>query len=228
MAESRTAEAYYVERMGEELGPLFHALWQEVIQLRLQWGEYVELFGKKRTRVDLMNKAAPAFFRMIQDLLFEQTLLSIARLTDPPFTSGKENLTIQRLTGCINHDATAQEVARCTGDAVKAAEFCRDRRNRLIAHRDLPLAIGKQEKAGPLESASRNKVEAALSAIERAVKTTGEHYEDTTITFELASHPWGAEWMLWILMLGVKAEAERRARLERGELTSEDLDYEDV
>jgi hypothetical protein len=86
MTDFRTPEdvkAHYVERMGDELGRLFHELWQEVALLRIEWGEFIELFGEKPSRVDLMNEAAPAFFAMVQRLLWEETLLSITRLTDP-------------------------------------------------------------------------------------------------------------------------------------------------
>ncbi len=216
-----------VEAMGEELGLLFHELWQEVALLRIEWGEFIELFGEKPGRVDLMNEAAPAFFTMVQRLLWEETLLSITRLTDPPSSVGKDNLTIRRLASCIDHGATAEAVTGFTDEAVKAAEFCRDWRNRRIAHRDLALATRK-ETAAPLEPANRVKVEAVLSAIERALNAASRHYLDATTAFDLGSRKGGAEWMLWILRLGVKAKAERRARHERGELTSEDLHYEDI
>jgi hypothetical protein len=226
----RTAEdvrAHYVKLMGEELGLLFHELWQEVVLLRIEWGEFIELFGKKPSRVDLMNEAAPAFFTMVQRLLWEETLLSISRLTERPFTGTKENLTVQRLAGCVGDKPTAQEVTECAEEAVNAADFCRDWRNRRIAHRDLALATGKKT-AAPLEPANRVKVEVVLLAIERALNATSRHFLGTTTAFDLGSRKGGAEWMLWILRLGVKAKADRRARHERGELTAGDLHYDDI
>ena len=61
---TRTAEeakCYYVEKMGEALGTQFDLLWQEVAWLHMKWGEYVELFGSKPTRVELLNQTAPVF-----------------------------------------------------------------------------------------------------------------------------------------------------------------------
>jgi hypothetical protein len=49
------ARTLYIEKMGEQLGAQFHALWQEVALLHLRWAEFVELFGTKRSRVDLLN-----------------------------------------------------------------------------------------------------------------------------------------------------------------------------
>ena len=77
--------------MGEELGSLYHALWQEVVWLHTEWGEYVQLYGTKPSRIRLLNEAAPSFFRLVQDGLFETTVLKIARLTDPPKSLGKPN-----------------------------------------------------------------------------------------------------------------------------------------
>lgn len=55
-----------IEKMGEPLGTLFSALWQEVAILNFHWKEYVEPFGTKPERITLLNRAASTFFRMIQ------------------------------------------------------------------------------------------------------------------------------------------------------------------
>ncbi len=136
MSRYRTAletERYYVEQMGEPLGALFYALWQEVAWLNLKWQEYIELFGKKPSRVELLNKAAPLFFRIVQDALWYDILMHIARLTDPPKSRGKPNLTIRRLPELVGN----QELDSLVEEAKEAAEFCRDWRHRRIAHRDL-------------------------------------------------------------------------------------------
>jgi hypothetical protein len=61
---SRTAEQAkqdYVRAMGEPLGNLYHALWQEVAWLYVVWQEYVELYGSKSSRIDLLNEARRSF-----------------------------------------------------------------------------------------------------------------------------------------------------------------------
>jgi len=72
--EDRTAEeakAANIATMGESLGALYSALWQAVATIHFYWKEYVELFGTKPERLGLLNRAAPAFFRMLQDELWE-------------------------------------------------------------------------------------------------------------------------------------------------------------
>lgn len=65
MSTHRTTEEakqQYVEVMGEKLGSLYHALWNELAWLYAKWGEYVEIFGTKPSRVELVNQAAGHFF----------------------------------------------------------------------------------------------------------------------------------------------------------------------
>ena len=64
MAPNKTAEEArneYISLMGEDLGRVFYALWQEVVWLYTGWGKYVDLFGTKPSRIDLTNKSAPEF-----------------------------------------------------------------------------------------------------------------------------------------------------------------------
>jgi hypothetical protein len=60
----------------------------------MKWEEFVVLFGTKPSRVDLVNRAAGGFFRLVQDTFFADVLLHLCRLTDPASTGGKDNLTI--------------------------------------------------------------------------------------------------------------------------------------
>ncbi|HEV2039416.1 MAG TPA: hypothetical protein VGT81_05105, partial [Casimicrobiaceae bacterium] len=69
MAVERSADEAkqeYIGAMGDVLGSLYHALWQEVAWRHLKWHEYVELFGTKESRIRLINRAAPTFFRIVE------------------------------------------------------------------------------------------------------------------------------------------------------------------
>ena len=57
------AKAENIAKMGQELGEQFSALWQELAGLHSRWGEFVELYGSKKSRIELINHTAPAFFR---------------------------------------------------------------------------------------------------------------------------------------------------------------------
>jgi len=81
-----------IKELGEDLGRVYYALWQEVAHLHVLYREYQVLFYEKET-VDLLNSTASSFFAMTQRLLINEIFLSISRITDPLKTAGKEKLT---------------------------------------------------------------------------------------------------------------------------------------
>lgn len=214
------AKAKHILAMGDELGPIYDALWQQVAWLHRKWSEYVVLFGTKESRVVLLNQAAPSFARIVQDSLWEDVLLHIARLTDPAKSAGKSNLSIQALAALITHSATKAAVESRTAEAVVASEFCRDWRNRHIAHRDLRLAL--EQAAEPLKPASRKKVGEALKALAAVLNAVANHYLGSTTFFEIGAGHDGAMSMLSLLDAGLNAESSRRERLTSGRYAPSD------
>jgi hypothetical protein len=209
-----------IKRMGEPLGKLYSALWQEVSWLNFKWTEYVELFGTKPSRIQLLNKAAPAFFRIVQDSLWEDTIIHIARLTDPPKSAGKENLTVQALSPLIADPQITKNVADLVQMAIEASDFCRDWRNRHIAHRDLKLS--SEEGATPLKSASREKMKQAIQSIADVLNAVSLHYSESTTAFDIGGLLSGDSSLLYVLDDGIKAREERQERLKRGEIREND------
>jgi len=218
---AKEVEQNHLEVLGPELGPLYHQLWNECAWVHLKWQEHQELFGKSEERVDLLNRAAGAFFRMIQDSLWEDTLLHIARLVDRTSVAGKANLTIQRLPDLV--DETIQSETRdLVNAAVEASGFAVDWRNRRIAHRDLKLALA--EGVQPLANATTRGVDAALEAIAAALNRLELHYFDSTVMYEAGIGALtGAESLLYVIRDGVEVEESRRKRLSEGKLNEEDL-----
>lgn len=78
---------------------MFYALYNEVAWLHVRWREFTELFGLKPERVDVLNQTAGAFFRLVQDAMWEETLLHLSRITDKPKVGGKDTLTLQPSAG---------------------------------------------------------------------------------------------------------------------------------
>lgn len=210
----------HIRNLGDDLGSLFHELQREVAWLHLKWEQYVELFGKTTSRIDLLNRVSPVFFRIVQDSLWKDVLLHITRLTAPLKSAGKENLTILRLSGLVNQEIEAT-ISKQIAEAKGSADFCFDWRNRHIAHRDLKLALDEQAKQ--LEPASRAKVRQALENIAKVLNTISEHYMKSIIGFDPIGGSGSAEDLLYVLDDGIKAENERRQRIESGKYLPEDL-----
>jgi hypothetical protein len=229
MSNHRTAEEvkqHHIEVMGDELGSLYHALWNELAWLYSKWEEYVELFGKKTSRIELINRAAEHFFRIVQDSLWEDALMHIARLTDPPRSAGKDNLTIRELPHLIEDVTLKKRISELIDFAVEKSEFCRDWRNRHIAHKDLGLAL--KSGAEPLKSASRAKVKDVLSSISDVLNALSIHYMDSTTMFEGICGSGGAVSLLYVLDDGLRIEKERNERRNAGNYCAEDYQARDL
>lgn len=202
-------KAECVAAMGEELGTTYHALWQEVAQLHLRWIEFKELYGTDQDRVDLLNKTAPPFFRLVQDALWEQTLLHIARLTDPPNSAGKANLTIKRLPTLIDNDKLRQEVEQKIIGAETACFFCRGWRNKTLAHTDFEVATQNGVQLAP---ASPAKIKEALDSLTNVLNVISKHFYDSQSCFGTSPDARGGVALLSVLEAGLTALDERRQR----------------
>jgi hypothetical protein len=222
------AKATNIAEMGQPLGELYSALWQAIATIHVYWKEYVELFGSKPERIDLLNRAAPAFFHILQEELWELALLRISRLTDAPKTgrAGRQNLTIQALPALISDATLKAQVTQLVADVVAETAFCRDWRNRRIAHNDLLLAL--QQPTRPLADASRLQVKTALLSLTAVLNALCGHYSDSEIRFDIGGRIDGAVSLLYVLNDGVKVREARQKRLEEGKPTEDDFRFDDI
>jgi hypothetical protein len=160
--------------MGKPLGELHYALQTEVAWLHLKWADFRALFATSKETIDLLNQAAPTFFGNLQSMMWEDALLHLCRLTDPPKSARKDTLTIRRLPLLVPDPDLQSNVERLADDARKAAEFARDWRNRRLAHKELPPLDGGAPE--PLAVASLEHVEMALAAIRETMNCVEQHY----------------------------------------------------
>jgi hypothetical protein len=220
------AKAEHLEKLGPKLGPVYRALREDFAWLRVKWAEYRQLFGTSPERIDLLNSAAGFFFRILQDTLWEDTLLRIARLTDSPDVGGKRNLTIRALSELCDDPFLRSTVSHLVDEALAAAAFARDWRNRVIGHRDLAPALDSA--ATPPSPASRAAVSSALAAIQRAYNAISERLLGSTLADHVITPATGAEALLSVIRDGLAAEHKRRLRMEGGQFTHEDIRHRPV
>jgi hypothetical protein len=220
-------KAENIKAMGEDLGELYTEIWKEVAWLHLKWSDYVELYGKRKSRLDLLNKAARRFFRLLQDIYWEDILLHIARLTDNPKSAGKDTLTIQRFPQFIEDEDLLVNIQSKIEVAIVKSQFCRDWRNRHIAHRDLELVLNK-ETVEPLKSASRLKVKEAIYSLGDALNTLSKYFKDSTTIFDIPPSPDGAISLLHVLDDGMVAIEDREKRIRAGIIEDSDLKARDI
>jgi protein-tyrosine-phosphatase len=224
MSKELTAEEVkqeYIAAMGPELGNVFYELRNECLVLHWKWEEYVALFGTSSQRVKLLNEAAGAFFWVVQDSLWRDVLLSIARLTDPTNSGkGKDNLTLQKLRGLVA-PAVQPKVEKLIAECLARTEFARDWRNRHIAHSDLALALDDKN-ARPLIAASRQSVKEALAPFVKLLNAVEVHYTNAEAMYEPRPHG-NAESLLYVMRDGLKAEEDRYKRMKSGDYGPDDF-----
>ena len=228
MSRNKTAAEQkddYTCSMGSYLGAVYYSLWQDVAWLHVKWDEYVQLYGTKRERVDLLNSTARLFFKVVHDVLWSDILLGIARLVDPQKTGGKENMTIRLLPNAVDPSISAT-VDCLTNRAVEASQFCTDWRNRRIAHRDFAVVMGESSK--PLEQTSHAKVSEALRSIAAVLNAVEVHYQNSETHFTAFPHSDGAGQLLYILDDGLRMDQQRRERLRKGEFPSKDYEIREL
>ncbi len=216
------ARKEYCRKMGDELGTIYHLLWNECVILHMRWEEYVELFGKTESQFDTMNATAPGFFKSVQDMSWESTLLHLCRFADPAIVSGKRTLSLLALTK--THAAQAvPRLSESVSNANAKIKFAQDWRHRHIAHADLEHAMDKG--ATPLASASRAQVREALAAIVVVLEAVENHFTGRSLMFMGPSRNWGGTHLLSELKLLARLRSERKARMENGSGTADDFDY---
>ena len=177
-----------IDLMGENLGKQYTALFHEVAALHLYWKEFIELFGTNDKRIERLNKAAPSFFRMLQEQQFETNMSHLARLTDSPRSVGKPNLTVRSLPDLVSDSGLRDQLLTHIDEVKRKTAFCRDWRNRRFAHHDLLLAT-RHAQAKPLEAATKEKFAEALRAISDLLNAMERFYHRGSCDFgAIAAH----------------------------------------
>ena len=160
--------------------------------LNKEWGigvarltEFERLFGKAE-RVALLNRLGGAFFADVQQILWDDLLLRVTRLTDRPKTAGKDNLTVQRLPGLCEHDKfPGNKVREQVDAAVRAAGFARSHRNRRISHNDLAYAIGGSR----LPTTTLEQIQGAMDAVHAVLQTVNLGHRGANLNPEVSVGP---------------------------------------
>jgi len=164
--------------MGTDLGQLCHELRDELLWLQHKWTEFQELFGKGPERIDLLNAVAPHFFYIVRRLLFEDAMLHLCRLTDPPEPKVRgevrSNLTVMMLPKLISDPALRASVSTAAERVRQSCEFAREWRNRWLAHTDLETF--RNEQASTLPPVTSSNIEDGLESMRALLNSIDERY----------------------------------------------------
>jgi hypothetical protein len=168
----------HLKAMGSVLGPIYHGLYTDIVWLHAKWQQFRKLFADSPDEVAMQNRAAGFLFWILDDVMWNDVLLHLARLVDPAQSlrrADKANLTLLALPDAISDQNIAAETKVRVNEAKIRCKFAVDWRHRHIAHRDLGLILGSGA-AKPLAPASRAHVEHALVSVRHTMTPAYRHY----------------------------------------------------
>jgi hypothetical protein len=138
---------------------------RELMRLNAKWQIWEELFGKSPAQLDLLNERAVTFFGTVWDILMDEVMLGICRLTDPA-RGTRPTISIERLAlrlERVPRNEARDETRHRLRKARRLSEPFRVIRNRRLAHRDHQTALSPQ--SDPLPGVSRAMIGEALDAL---------------------------------------------------------------
>jgi hypothetical protein len=203
---STEEEPVVQNRMGPDFEQLYRELDHQIEWLFHKWGEFRELFMKGPERIDVLNIAASNFFYFLHKLMFEDMMLHLSRLTDPPETLSQTNLSVRSVVKFIDgNDTQFKANLECAIDKLRqACEFARTWRNKSLAHTDLSVL---RNQLSSLPSVHAQDLEGAMKAIGEFMYCVEHHYG---LPHSVLAHDvWGAKSLARLLEVAVEARDEK-------------------
>lgn len=154
---------------------------RELYYLYTKWTYFKRLFCTDDETIRLLNYAAEFFFNIYAEVIRDDLILTVCRLTDPASTKvkgqEKANLTVKQLRKLIPvadsslHNSLDPEISVLDSHVEKF----REHRNRRIGHHDLDTRRGRSHATVP--SLGLNEMEDALSGIATILDLVEKHYD---------------------------------------------------
>ena len=153
--EERTRKKMTIkgERMTrEELHKEFELLREQAIRLRTMFNTFNYLFDSGCETKDILIKSASLFFHDINDMMQEYIILLVCRLTDPPETSGKSNLTIPHMNELLREtNCLSPEIEALSNSIMAYRKLLEPVRNKIVSHNDHKTHISESALGGHTE-----------------------------------------------------------------------------
>lgn len=193
------------EKIPEKAREAFSILSGEIYVLRERWACFEFFYGHSQERVDILNKMAPPFFAMLNDLLFDYMCLAFSRLEEK--TNGGQNMSLEFLPYAADINPSSEigqrlektlESYRTTVAAIKAF------RNKRIAHFDHKTAMQSGTSLKPVQ---RGKLKEALETAEKFLGDFDAHFSNSTTVFDAFSSDQAAHALYQALAKAVAYDA---------------------
>lgn len=177
-------------RMPENLAKLHDLIGRELYLLYTKWDFYKKLFCKSNKTVQLLHDTAELFFVIYREMLRDDIILTICKITDRATTNiykqTRDNLTLKQLIKQVPHQQDTVSFIKILEDlANKIDEKCgplRSHRNRRIGHYDLQTRLKQEDSLIPnISLAEGNQL---LTAICNLMNVVEKHYDNHEQTYK--------------------------------------------
>jgi len=161
---------------------VFDDLWNELSELRLRTMLLEQLYSSSESLV-LLKRFGGSVFEVIFELLLDDVVLRLSKISDPATTGKNQNASLYRLVDFVE----AEEAGLADRLGIKAlrdnlkdrTKNLRELRNRVIAHKDW----GRRDH--PLPSTSRAEIQAATEIAHRVLRTVSFHFSKADLDFNV-------------------------------------------
>lgn len=209
----------YIEKMGPELGKIFYSIRNDLILLTDKWNEFETLYTIK-TRVKLFNHVAPFFSFLVQNIMWENLILSIARLIDPKESTWRKTISFQTIPEYIVDGNLKNKINLRIQNLIEIGRFSKDWRNRKIAHKEFDLIIN-DEKAKPLETIKINSIKEFLAEFHTFLNEIDSHYLNSTTIYTVIERSGGALALLYKIEEGIRFDKLNLEMKKKGDWSLE-------
>ena len=117
----------------------FRLLQHELFNIIERWSTFCDLYGKVED-VEMLNSVAPRFFRIVQDVLVDDVILSIRRLLDRERIMGHDILSLEHLIKHLSptrHSSLHAEVLTLYEKIQRDSKQLKKIRDSILAHNNL-------------------------------------------------------------------------------------------
>jgi hypothetical protein len=219
--ENATALAEELKKsLGNEFGEVCYHVFNEWCDLYVTWKQFKNLFCRGPERVELLNKAGAGFFYNVDRHFFSSVMLALCRLSDPPATAGRKNLTAMLFHKFMDTDERATKMVVLLEQVTQSTAFARDWRNRRISHNDFSLKV---EQAEPLKTATVELVDRAIAAIHATLAYIYQEFKDAGLHDDVIDGLNNEMVMLNRIYLGVQQQERNLELLKIGKFEQFDF-----
>jgi len=175
--------------------------------------EYRKIFTGTDARNKILNKSAPNFFLIYQRYFWNNIILSITRLLDPPKMGQYTNLTIEILfdTAIKNNLSCSDELRVLINSLRDKKELLKIWRDKIIAHRDEAYALKSDYKE---ISINLVEVEEILQEIGKCVNLVYGEHRQSTMSWRVITNA-SSEALLYYLREGLVYSELKKKRNNR-------------